>query len=194
MITRNRSTQAFDATGQPSDVAKLVWIVILALAGMGGSLVISCVTPFVALAVALVGPLRLRVALRAMTAIWLTNQFIGFAFFHFPRTPNTVLWGFAIGAAAMLSTVAASIVIKRSVFPTVLGLGFALLVAYAIYEVALLVTALFLGGIETFSLSTIARLGLVNLFWLVGLVVLNELVVVLCKAWLGLMPRLLQAS
>lgn len=194
MITRNRSTQRLDTAGRPSDVANFAWIVILTLAAVGGSFVISCVTPFVALAVALAGTVRLSVALRAMTAIWLTNQFVGFVFFHFPRTPNTVLWGFAIGAAAMLSTVAASIVIKRAVFPTVIRLGFALLVGYTIYEVALLVTALFLGGIETFSSIVVAHLGLVNLVWFVGLVALNELVAILCKTWLGVMPRLLQAS
>lgn len=194
MITRNRSTQRLDTAGRPSDVANFAWIVILTLAVVGGSFVISCVTPFVALAVALAGTVRLSVALRAMTAIWLTNQFVGFVFFHFPRTPNTVLWGFAIGGAAMLSTVAASIVIKRAVFPTVIRLGFALLVGYTIYEVALLVTALFLGGIETFSSIVVAQLGLVNLVWFVGLVALNELVAILCKTWLGVMPRLLQAS
>src|ERR1700704_1806291 len=160
MIIQNNSTKSLDARDQPSEFANFVWIVILTLTGVGGSLIISCVTPFVALAVALSGTVRLRVALGAMTAIWLTNQFVGFAFFHFPRTPNTVLWGFAIGAAAMLSTVAASIAIKRAVFPTVLRLGFALLVAYTIYQVALLVTALFLGGIETFSSIVVAQLGL----------------------------------
>ncbi|HEV2045649.1 MAG TPA: hypothetical protein VGQ95_03530 [Chthoniobacterales bacterium] len=194
MITSNRSTQTFDAAGQPSNVANFVWIVILTLAGVGGSVVISCVTPFVALAVALSGTVRLRVALRAMTAIWLTNQFIGFAFLHFPRTLNTFLWGFAIGAAAMLSTVVASIVVKCAESRTAVRLGLALLFGYAFYEIALLVAALFLGGVETFSPATIAQLGLVNLFWLVGLAVLNELVATLCKTWLGVTPRLLRAS
>src|SRR6266404_9117755 len=91
-----------ERTASPSDAANFMWLVILVLAGLGGSLVISCVTPFVALAVALSGTVRLRVALRAMSAIWMLNQLTGFVFFHFPRTPNTLLLGFAIGAAALL--------------------------------------------------------------------------------------------
>jgi hypothetical protein len=194
MTTRNNSSQSFRAAGQPCDFANLVWIVILTLAGIGGSLVISCVTPFVALAVALAGTVRLSVALRAISAIWLANQFVGFAFFHFPRTPNTVLWGLAIGAAALLSTGTASIVIQRALFPILPRLVLALLLGYAIYQMTLFAAALFLGGIETFSPMVFAQLGLINLVWLVGLVALNELVAFVCKNWIGVTPRLLQTS
>jgi len=193
MITHDRSMKVLDATEQPSAVSNLAWAIILTLAGVGGSLVISCVTPFVALAVALAGTVRLRVALRAMSAIWLTNQFIGFVFFHFPRTTNNALWGLAIGAAALLATAAASIVIKRA-GPTLFRLGFALLISYSIYQMMLLATALVLGGLETFSPHVIAQLGLINLVWFAGLIALNELVAILCKTWLGVTPRLLQAS
>jgi hypothetical protein len=178
---------------EPSGAAKFVWLVILTLAGVGGSLVISCVTPFVALAVALAGTVRLRVALRAMSAIWLTNQFVGFVFFHFPRTMYTVWWGLAIGAAGLLSAVAASIIIKRA-RPTLLRLGFGLLISYSTYQMTLLATALVLGSLETFSPHVIVQLGLINLLWFVGLVALNELVAILCKTWLGVTPRLLQPS
>jgi hypothetical protein len=194
MITRNTSNQSFRTTGRPSDFANFVWIAILTLAGIGGSLVISCVTPFVALAVALAGTVRLRVALMAISAIWLANQFVGFAFFHFPRTPNTVLWGLAIGAAALLSTTSASIVFKRALWTIVLRLGLALLLSYAIFQVTLFAAALFLGGIETFSPMVVAQLSLMNLVWLAGLIALNELVAFFCKSWLGVIPRLLMAS
>lgn len=194
MIIRTNSTQSFGASGQPSDFANFVWIVILTLAGVGGSFVISCVTPFVALALALAGTVRLGVALRAMTAIWLTNQFVGFVFLHFPGTPNTVLRGFAIGASALLSTVAAATVIRRVAIPRAGRLGLALFLGYAVYEMTLVVAALFLGGIETFSAVVIAQLALVNLVWLASLIALNELVAILCKTWLGIMPRLAKAS
>ena len=103
-----------DAQQLPTTTANFLWLAILALAGLGGSLVISCVTPLVALAVALAGTVRLTVALRAMIAIWLTNQFLGFAFLHFPRTSNTFLWGVVIGVAALLSTLVASIALRRA--------------------------------------------------------------------------------
>jgi len=185
------SATAGQRSAEPSGVANFVWIVILALAGVGGSLVISCVTPFVALAVALAGTVRLAAALTAIIAIWLTNQFIGFVFFHFPRTPNTILWGVAIGGAALLSTLVAATVLKQAAaLSAVTRLGLALLLGFALYEAGLLVAALFLGGVETFSPAIIARLGLINVVWLVGLFALNELVAVLCKSWIGMTPRL----
>src|SRR4051812_46405117 len=97
-----------------SGVANLMWIVILALAGVGGSLMISCVTPFVALAVALAATVRLTVAVRAMIAIWLTNQVVGFAFLRFPWTAFTLRWGVALGVATILTTFAAAFVLKRA--------------------------------------------------------------------------------
>ena len=189
MITRNNSTQI------PGNAASIVWLVILTVVSVGGSLVISCVTPFAALAVALAGTVRLRVALRAMIAIWLTNQFIGFVFLHFPRTPDTVLSGLAIGAATLLSTlVAASTLQAAASLPTLARLGLALLLAFGGYEASLFVSALFLGGVETFSPAIIAQIGFVNLLWFVGLIALNELVAALCKTGLGIIPRLAKMS
>ena len=189
MITRNNFTHI------PSNAASLVWLVILAVASLGGSLVISCVIPSVALAVALAGTVRLRVALSAMIAIWLTNQLIGFVFLHFPPTLNTVLWGLAIGGAALLSTVVAARAIRHSAsLPTLARLGLAFLLAFGGYEASLFVGALFLGGVETFSPMIIAQIGFVNLLWFVGLVALNELVAIVCQSWLGIMPRLAKVS
>jgi hypothetical protein len=189
MITRNDSPQT------PTATANFMWLAILTLAGIGGSLVISCVTPFVALAVALAGTVRLTLALRAMAAIWLANQLIGFAFLHFPRTPNSVLWGVTIGGAALLSTLIASQTIKRAApWPMLARLGVALSLGYAVYEATLFVAALFLGGRETFSPRIIAQLGLVNVAWLAGLVALSELVSMVCKPWVGVTPRLAKAS
>ena len=184
-----------DSPRTPTVAANSVWLVILALAGMGGSLVLSCVTPFVALAVALAGTVRLTVALPAMAAIWLVNQLIGFSFLHFPRTLNSIFWGIASGVAALLSTWLAAEVIKRtSSWSRPARLCLALLLGFAVYEATHFVAALFLGGLETFSLPIIAQLGLVNLAWLAGLVALNELVSILCKPWLGTTPRLAKAS
>jgi hypothetical protein len=196
MITRDDSRQTRRShAAKPSAVANFVWLVILALAGLGGSLVISCVTPFVALAVALAGTVRLALALRAMTLIWLTNQLIGFAFLHFPRKENTVLWGLAIGGAAILSTFVASAVIKRMTnLSTAAKLSIAFFLGFVLYEAALFVTALFIGGRETFSAAIIAQVALVNIAWLLGVVALNELVSIACRSWIGMTPRLAQAS
>jgi hypothetical protein len=199
MITPNFSTQTGGSSGQeppvPSGAANFVWIVILTLAGVGGSLVISCVTPMVALAVALAGTVRLAVALRVMTVIWLTNQFVGFAFLHFPWTAFTLRFGVAIGIAALLSTLVASTVLNRAAsLPAFARLGLALLLGYLAYEISLFGAALFVGGLSMFSAAIMAQIALSNFVWLAGIVVLNELVAVLCKPWVGVTPRLVNAS
>src|SRR5215831_10258064 len=101
MKMRIDSMQTAQDAAEPSDAAKFLWLMILTLAGVGGSLVISCVAPFVALAVALAGTVKRSRALLVMSIIWLANQLIGFTLFHFPRTTNTFLWGLVIGAAVL---------------------------------------------------------------------------------------------
>ena len=192
MITRADSAQG---SAEPSDFANFIWLTILTLAGVGGSLIIACVTPFVALAVACAGTVRLAVALRAIAVVWLANQLIGFVFFHFPRTANSVGWGLVTGAAALLATLVAATVI-RSARPLsiLLRLALAFAFGFAAYEATHFGAALFLGGRETFSLVVIKQLGLVNIAWLIGLVLLNEVISILCKSWIGPMPRLAKAS
>jgi len=47
-----------------------------------------------------------------MTAAWIVNQAIGVGALGCPLDANTVLWGFAIGAAALLSTTASKLVLR----------------------------------------------------------------------------------
>src|SRR6516164_8123843 len=67
----------------------------------------ACITPFVAFAVAAGYALSARGALLTVMAIWLVNQAIGFTVLNYPWTVDTILWGFAIGAAALLAAVLA---------------------------------------------------------------------------------------
>ena len=180
---------------QPSRVARLSWTVILTLAAIGGSLALSCVAPFAALAVALGGTAGLRASLRAVAIVWLANQVVGFVFFHFPITTNTFLWGIAIGIAALVTTTVAFVVMKYAAgSATALRLGICLLLSFGVYEMTLLVAAFFLGGLETFRPSIIAQLAWINAASLMGMIVLNEVAAALCRPWLGRMPRLARSS
>jgi hypothetical protein len=175
----------------PSFLASLIWALILALAAIGVTFALSCVTPFAALAVALAGTIGLRASLRIVIVVWFANQVIGFGFFHFPLTANAFLWGVAIGGAAVGTTIVASVVMKYGSFwVTPLRLGVALLLSFGFYEMTLLGAAVFLGGFETFRPAIIAQLALVNVVSLVGMVALNELAAALCRPWLGRIPRL----
>src|SRR3954471_21158262 len=129
--------------------ARLTWTTILTIAAVSASLVLSCVTPFAALAVALAGTVGLRQSVRAVTIVWLANQFVGFVFFHFPLTANAFLWGIVIGIAALLTTIVAALVMKCASFSTTaVRLGVAFLASFTIYELVLLIATIALGGLE----------------------------------------------
>jgi hypothetical protein len=178
----------------PSFLASFLWVLILTLAAIGVTFALSCVTPFAALAVALAATSGLSASLRTVIVVWFANQVIGFGFFHFPRTPNTFLWGAAIGGAAIVTTIAASLVMKYgSSWATLLRLGIALLLSFAVYEMTLLGAAVLLGGFETFRPAIVAQLALVNAVSLVGIVALNAVAAALCMPWLGRIPRLVRS-
>ena len=178
----------------PSFMASFIWTMVLTLAVIAATVALSCVTPFAALAVALAGSVGLRTSLRAMIAVWLANQLIGFGLFHFSRTLDTFLIGIAIGVAAIVGTIAAGMVLKRMRSrPVLLRLGVALLVSFATYELTLLVAVIFLGDLETFRPAVVAQLGFINAVSLAGMVALNEVLAALCMPWLGRIPRLIRS-
>jgi hypothetical protein len=171
--------------------ARLIWTATLTIAAVSASFALSCVTPFAALAVALAGTVGLRQSLRVVAIVWLANQFVGFAFFHFPLTATTFLWGIATGIAALLTTIVAAIVMKyASASRAVVRLSVALLASFAVYELVLFVAAVFLGNLETFRPWIVAQLGWINAASLLGMIVLNELAAMIGKRWVGRMPRL----
>jgi hypothetical protein len=198
MIPRDRwSDERYGADFQiahPSFMASFIWTMILTLAVIGATFALSCVTPFAALAVALAGTVGLRASLRIAVIVWLANQVIGFGLFHFPRTPNAFLWGAAIGGAAVVTTIVASVVMKYgSSWARPLRLGVALGVSFAAYEMTLLGAAVLLGGFETFHPSIVAQVAFINAVSLVGMVVLNEIAAALFRPWLGRIPRLVRS-
>jgi len=198
MITRNSSTEAPCGAdfqiAEPSILSSFVWLVILIVAVVGACLVLSCVTPFAALAVALAGTVGLRTALGTMAFVWFTNQALGFFVLGFPWTPGVFLWGLMIGAAALLATVVADKALRHAPSANALArLGLALLLSFVMYEVALLPTAWWFDGWEMFKPAIVAELAFTNTAWLVGMVLLNEVVAALCRPWLGRIPRLIRS-
>ncbi|WP_298243280.1 hypothetical protein [uncultured Bradyrhizobium sp.] len=141
------------------------------------SFAFACATPFAAFAVVAAAMLRLRPALLVVTGAWLVNQTIGFGALHYPADASTIAWGFVIGAAALLATAASSTVL--GLLPqgrTPLALAITLVVAYGIYELALLAATPFLGGEGAFTAAIVTRIGLTSAVWLAGLVAICEIV------------------
>src|SRR5215813_10173122 len=76
------------------------------------SCALACATPFAAFAVIAAAMLSLRPALLVVMSAWLVNQAIGFGALHYPVDTNTVLWGLAIGAAALAATAMSAVVLR----------------------------------------------------------------------------------
>jgi hypothetical protein len=159
----------------PNRAAELLWPILLAFAAVGGSWLFACVTPFAAFAAVAAATERPRLALGTVALIWAANQAVGYAFLDYPHDASTLLWGLAIGAAALLATAAACMVVGR------LGrtqgwarLALAFLAAFAVYEVVLLVPALATGEAANFNSTIVGGIALLDVAWLVGLAVIVE--------------------
>ncbi|MGD0025866.1 MAG: hypothetical protein ABSC37_14815 [Xanthobacteraceae bacterium] len=152
-------------------------------AGALASFAFACATPFAAFAVVAAAMLPLRSALVVMAGAWLVNQAIGFGLLGYPGDANTVLWGIVIGAAALIATMVSMLVLRA--LPragSLIALGFALIGAYAAYEVTLFAATPILGGADDFTLMIVGRLGVLSLLWLIGLVAACEVVRLLTAA------------
>jgi hypothetical protein len=157
--------------------APLFVFVLLTAACALASFAFACATPFAAFAVIAAATLSLPAALVVVGGTWIVNQAIGFGALHYPLDAGTMLWGAVIGAAAFAATFAAGATLRglhRSGLP--IALGAALLAAYAAYELLLFAATPFLGGAGAFTVGIVGRLGMLNVFWLIGLVAACETV------------------
>jgi hypothetical protein len=153
-------------------VARQSWFVpvVLVVISAISSWEFACITPSVAFAVAAGYALSARAALPTVTAIWLVNQAIGFAVLGYPRTIDTVLWGFAIGAAALLATILACVTLRSGLRNNVTAIGAAFVLAFGAYEGGLFLVTFALGGQDAFTPAIVGHVALLNLGWTVGLV------------------------
>jgi hypothetical protein len=154
---------------------------VLLIAGCAlASFALACATPFAAYAVIAAATLPWSSALLVVAAAWIVNQAIGFGALHYPHDANTIYWGLAIGAAALAATAAAALVLRSlSRGNQFLALGAALLAAYAAYELVLFSFTPALGGSGAFTPAIVVRLGLLNLAWLIGLVLVYQAAIML---------------
>jgi hypothetical protein len=182
-------------TADTSSLVTRLWPAILTVAAVGGSLALTCVAPFAAFAVATAGTLRLRSALGTMAVIWLANQAVGFGALGYPWTLNTVLWGLAMGAAAVLATLAASGALRhvRSGGGW-LRLPFAFGAAFVVYEMAIMAVSVILGSGDVFALALLGRLAPIDAAWLGGLVPVHEVLAAWFQPWRRVTSRLARAS
>jgi hypothetical protein len=153
-------------------VARQPWFLPVVLVGISAvsSWEFACITPFVAFAVAAGYALSARAAVLTVMAIWLVNQAIGFGVLGYPWTLDTILWGFAIGAAALLAAVLACATLRLALRNNVTAIGAAFVLALAAYEGGLFLVTFALGGQDAFTPAIVGHVALLNLGWTVGLV------------------------
>jgi hypothetical protein len=156
-----------------------LWLALLVAASVAFSLGFACAVPFAAFGAIAALTLTRRDALLLMVAVWLANQFIGFAVLDYPWTASTMAWGVALGIVAVLTTVAA-----RSAARRLDGRGAAIsalaafIGAFIVYEGGLfIVAATALGGVEDFAPAIVLRIIEVNAAGFLGLLVLHRLAI-----------------
>jgi hypothetical protein len=156
---------------------RLLWLVILVGSSLIFSLGFACATPFEAIGAAAAVTLARRDALLAAGLTWLLNQCVGYGMLGYPWSVNSVTWGVALGAATLLSTVGAAWIYHlRTEIPKVTRFAMAFATAFFVFELTILATAIFLGGLEDFTIAIVTRVFVINAATFVGLVVIYSLV------------------
>jgi NhaP-type Na+/H+ and K+/H+ antiporter len=157
----------------PPLARNVLWPALLAVAAIGGSWALACVTPFAAFAAVLAESERPGTALVTMASIWLANQAVGVLLLGYPLDAHSVGWGVAIGAAALSATLAA-IAVTRLALPRGLRLVVAFAAAFVVYEAALASVAAATGELAEFAPAIVGQLAVLEAAWLVALVALQE--------------------
>jgi hypothetical protein len=150
------------------------WVVLLIAMAALSSVTFECVTPFAAFAVLTAATMSLPRALAAMAAVWLVNQALGYLALAYPLDASSLMWGGAIGIAALAAAAAVSAIVAAMRAPRWSRLVVGFVAAVIVYEVLLFLVALVLGGAENFSPGIVAKVALSNAAWLAGIAILRH--------------------
>ena len=135
----------------------------------------ACAVPFAAFAAFAAVALSGRDALRVVVALWLANQAIGYLRLGYPRTLTSCTGGLAIVGAAILSLLAAQRIAAALRSSPVIRPVAALGGAFAVYEAAIYVVALGLGGTSSLAPAIVGRILVVNVVTLAALLAVYRL-------------------
>lgn len=127
----------------------LPWILILSAASVATSWALACAAPFAALAALAAMRLGRRDGILLMFVAWFASQAVGFGIHHYPRDMTTILWGGAIGVAAIASILAARWSARRAHGGAASRMALAYLGATAGYKAMLVLSSVALGGLRT---------------------------------------------
>jgi len=166
------------STGRHPDArASALWIMLLTLASTATTLVFACATPFPALAALAAAYMRRTDGVLLALAAWVASQAVGFCLLDYPRDAGTILWGVAIGTAAVAGALAAHAAAARAgTTATRLVAGY--LAAFVAFKLVILGWSVARGDVgSALSIEVMARQFVRNAAILAGLFALYRLLV-----------------
>ena len=159
----------------PARTHLLLWPLVLDSTAVLGSLLLSCLMPFVAIATVAALTLPRRIGLLTVGAGWAINQALGYGLLGFPSDPATIGRGLGIGASALLAFAIGRLWRSRGGALNLARAAAAFAAAFIGFEVAMFVFALLLGGTDTFTPAIIRLVGQSEALWFVALIGLRML-------------------
>ena len=156
-----------------------LWLAMLVGASVAFTLGLACAVPLAAFAAAAALTLSRWDALVLVVAVWLANQLVGFLVLDYPWSAATFAWGVALGAVAVLATLAGQQIVRRATGTgRAVGYTVTFLVAFAVYEAALYaISATLLGGTEIYTVAIQGRIFLIDAGAFAALLVLHRLAI-----------------
>lgn len=121
-----------------------IWTFLMVATGVVMSFVLTCITPFPAIAAFAVRTVPLRTAALTVLGALIGNQIVGYAFLGYPHTPVTYAWGGFMALASLAGLAAAR---------PVRNLGLAFGAAFVTYEAVILAFSALTHSLGDFALA-----------------------------------------
>jgi hypothetical protein len=145
--------------GVPQRGASTLWIMLLTAASTVTTLALACATPFPALAALAAIHMRRRDGVALVLLAWAASQVVGFCIHDYPRDVSTIGWAAGLATAAVAAILGAYAAIRHmGSSPAWLRMTAAYISAFIAFKLAVLVWAIWLGGVEmAFAPGVVAR-------------------------------------
>jgi hypothetical protein len=155
-------------------IAPLFCLLLLTSACGLASFAFACATPFAAFAALAGAMLPLSSALPIVVAAWIVNQAIGFGVLGYPVELNTFLWGWARRRLLLpprrpwcYGSCRRSAALSNWLLLC--------LPPMSLMRSSCSLSHRYWGGAGAFTIAIVARIGLLNVLWMIGLVLAYEL-------------------
>lgn len=168
---RDTMTEYDRGNGFGETAAVAVWIALVTIGSVLGSLAFACAAPLAAMAAVAGLKMRAPEGMALVGTAWLANQIVGFLVLGYPHTFETYAWGAVLGLSAFAAYGAAALT-TRLRLPSAVAIVAAFLAAFAADQAVLFGATPLLGMSETgFSSAAVLLIFQVNVVALAALLV-----------------------